>query len=64
MHTMMLVPGTTRDFLTVSLASPNLPLKDEVYDLFDAITSTFRFITDDGVQVSAGASSTGESPSG
>jgi hypothetical protein len=64
MHTMMPVPGTTQDFLAVSLASPNLPLKDEVYDLFDAITSTFRFITDDGVQVPAGASSTGESPSG
>jgi hypothetical protein len=64
MHTMMPVPGTTQDFLAVSLASPNLPLKDEVYDLFDAITSTFRFITDGGVQVPAGASSTGESPSG
>ncbi|WP_405591540.1 hypothetical protein [Streptomyces sp. NBC_01190] len=45
MHTMMPVPGSTEDFLVVTLASPNLPLKEEVYDLFDAITSTFRFVT-------------------
>ncbi|MFC5204159.1 hypothetical protein [Streptomyces kaempferi] len=51
MHTMMPVPGTTQDFLVVTLASPNLPLKNEVYDLFDAITSTFRFLTADGEQV-------------
>lgn len=51
MHTMMPVPGSTEDFLVVTLASPNLPLKSEVYDLFDAITSTFRFVTDDGVQI-------------
>jgi hypothetical protein len=44
MHTMMPVPGRPEDFLVVTLASPNLPLKDEVYDLFDAITSTFRFV--------------------
>jgi hypothetical protein len=44
MHTMMPVPGQTEDFLVVTLASPNLPLKAEVYDLFDAITSTFRFL--------------------
>lgn len=55
MHTMMPVPGDPQDFLVVTLASPILPLKNEVYDLFDAITSTFRFVTDDGVQVSAGA---------
>ncbi|MBK3570585.1 MULTISPECIES: hypothetical protein [unclassified Streptomyces] len=52
MHTMMPVPGSTADFLVVTLASPNLPLRHEVYDLFDAITCTFRFVTDDGVQVS------------
>jgi hypothetical protein len=46
MHTMMPVPGRAEDFLVVTLASPNLPLKNEVYDLFDAITSTFRFLTD------------------
>jgi len=44
MHTMMPVPGTTQDFLVVTLASPNLPLRDEVYELFDAITGTFRFV--------------------
>ncbi|GII56737.1 hypothetical protein Pth03_51260 [Planotetraspora thailandica] len=48
MHTMMPVPGTTEDFLVVTLASPNLPLKSEVYDLFDAITSTFRFLSEGG----------------
>ena len=48
MHTMMPVPGRPEDFLVVTLASPNLPLRNEVYDLFDAITSTFRFLTDDG----------------
>ncbi|MFI7601318.1 hypothetical protein [Actinoplanes sp. NPDC049681] len=48
MHTMMPVPGRPADFLVVTLASPNLPLKNEVYDLFDAITSTFRFLTEDG----------------
>ncbi|GGN44739.1 hypothetical protein [Streptomyces fuscichromogenes] len=46
MHTMMPVPGTTQDFLVVTLASPNLPLKSEVYDLFDAISGTFRYTED------------------
>ncbi|MEU6221349.1 hypothetical protein ABZ845_28200 [Streptomyces sp. NPDC047022] len=59
MHTMMPVPGSTEDFLVVTLASPNLPLKNEVYDLFDAITSTFRFVTDDSVQVSTKGDGTG-----
>ncbi len=44
MHTMIPVPGRTGDYLVVTLASPNLPLKDAAYDLFDAITSSFRFI--------------------
>jgi hypothetical protein len=44
MHTMMPIPGSPRDYLVVTLASPNLPLKTEVYDLFDAITGTFRFV--------------------
>lgn len=48
MHTMMPVPGRTDDFLVVTLASPNLPLRNEVYDLFDAITGTFRFLTEEG----------------
>ncbi|WP_225812065.1 hypothetical protein [Streptomyces spinosus] len=50
MHTMVPVPGSADDFLVVTLAGPNLPLKEEVYDLFDAITSTFRFVTADGRQ--------------
>jgi hypothetical protein len=49
MHTMMPIPGSTEDFLVVTMASPNLPMKDGVYDLFDAITSTFRFIGGDGL---------------
>jgi hypothetical protein len=53
MHTMMPVPGRSEDFLVVTLASPNLPLKNEVYDLFDAITSTFRFVTEDGQAIQA-----------
>ncbi|MEV7814498.1 hypothetical protein AB0P05_27830 [Streptomyces flaveolus] len=58
MHTMVPVPGTADDFLVVTLASPNLPLKEEVYDLFDAITSTFRFVAADGRQaVAAGPAS-------
>jgi hypothetical protein len=47
MHTMVPVPGTTQDFLVVTCASPNLPLKSEAYDLFDAITGTFRFVRAD-----------------
>ncbi|MEU6541600.1 hypothetical protein [Streptomyces sp. NPDC047000] len=46
MHTMMPVPGGDQDFLVVTLVSPNLPLKSEVYDLFDAVSSTFRFVED------------------
>ncbi|MCD0484047.1 hypothetical protein LO771_17020 [Streptacidiphilus sp. ASG 303] len=48
MHTMVPVPERPGDFLAVTLASPNLPLRAEVYDLFDAITSTFRFVSADG----------------
>lgn len=55
MHTMMPVPGSTRDYLVVTLASPNLPLREEVYDLFDAITGTFRFLTGDGSPISEAA---------
>ncbi|MEQ8148280.1 hypothetical protein [Streptomyces sp. OP7] len=51
MHTMMPVPDRAGDFLVVTLASPNLPLKAEVFDLFDAITSTFRFVSEDGVEI-------------
>lgn len=53
MHTMMPVPDRAGDFLVVTLASPNLPLRAEVFDLFDAITSTFRFVCEDGVDIKA-----------
>ncbi|MCM2422834.1 hypothetical protein [Streptomyces sp. RKAG293] len=53
LHTMMPVPGAPRDSLVVTCASPNLPLKDETYDLFDAITSTFRFVSAQGTTVRA-----------
>ncbi|MET8770415.1 hypothetical protein [Streptomyces sp. NPDC004658] len=43
MHTMMPVPGTPGSYFVVTLASPNVPMKEGVYDLFDAITSTFRY---------------------
>ena len=43
-RTMMPVPRRAGDYLVVTLASPNLPLRTDVYDLFDAITSTFRFL--------------------
>ncbi|MFF3752466.1 hypothetical protein ACFYYH_18730 [Streptomyces sp. NPDC002018] len=48
MHTMMPVPGSPQEFLVVTCASPNLPLKEQVYDLFDAVTGTFRFVSQDG----------------
>jgi hypothetical protein len=62
MHTMMPVPDTERQYLVVTCASPNLPLKESVYDLFDAITGTFRFLTAEGHPVApraAGAQSVG-----
>ncbi|MEU4172818.1 hypothetical protein AB0F46_38790 [Streptomyces sp. NPDC026665] len=55
MHTMMPVPGRADEFLVVTLASPNLPLKNEVYDLFDAVTSTFRFLSEDGTPLRVSA---------
>ncbi|WP_329459417.1 hypothetical protein [Streptomyces sp. NBC_01497] len=51
MHTMMPVPGRERQYLVVTCASPNLPLKDELHDLFDAVTGSFRFLTADGLPV-------------
>lgn len=57
MHTMMPVPAREREYLVVTCASPNLPLKTEVHDLFDAITSTFRFMTDDGRQLTPSGAS-------
>ncbi|MFF3437694.1 hypothetical protein [Streptosporangium sp. NPDC002721] len=44
MHTVVPIPGSARDYLIVTCASPNLPLAGEVYELFDAISGTFRFL--------------------
>lgn len=42
-HTMMLLPAQPEDYLVVTPASLNLPLRHDVHDLFEAITNTFRF---------------------
>ena len=44
MSTLISVPGAPGRFMLVTCCSPNLPLAKEVYELFDAITSTFHFI--------------------
>ncbi|WP_371782020.1 hypothetical protein [Streptosporangium subroseum] len=44
MHTVIPIPGSTGDYLIVTCASPNLPLAADVYELFDAISGTFRFL--------------------
>ena len=44
MNTLIPVPAAAGRFMLVTCCSPNLPLAKEVYELFDAITSTFRFI--------------------
>jgi hypothetical protein len=44
MSTLIPVPGAAGRFMLVTCCSPNLPLAKEVYELFDAITSTFHFI--------------------
>lgn len=45
MNTLIPVPAAAGQFMVVTCCSPNLPLADEVYELFDAITSTFYFST-------------------
>ncbi|WP_405868579.1 MULTISPECIES: hypothetical protein [unclassified Streptomyces] len=42
MHTVVPVPDSRR-VLIVTCFSPNIPVADQLYDLFDAITSTFAF---------------------
>jgi hypothetical protein len=45
MHTLIPLPGgDSSEHLLLSCCSPNLPLAKQVYELFDAISSTFRFI--------------------
>lgn len=43
MHTVIPIPGQAGSYLVVTGMSPNLPLADALYDIFDAITGTFRF---------------------
>lgn len=43
MHTLVQVPGGGTDQFLITCCSPNLPLAAEVYELFDAISGTFRF---------------------
>jgi hypothetical protein len=43
MQTLIKVPGGVTEQFLISCCSPNLPLADEVYELFDAICATFRF---------------------
>ncbi|WFE43573.1 hypothetical protein [Verrucosispora sp. WMMD1129] len=43
MHTIIPVPGQPGSYLVVTGMSPNLPLADALYDVFDAITGTLRF---------------------
>ncbi|MEU1513332.1 hypothetical protein ABZ490_14440 [Streptomyces sp. NPDC005811] len=45
MNTVIPVPGEPRSYLLVACSSPNLPLETDVYDLFDAITHTFRYLS-------------------
>ena len=42
MHTIVPLPGQPGSYLVVSGMSPNLPLADALFDVFDAITGTFR----------------------
>ncbi|MEU4245465.1 hypothetical protein [Actinoplanes sp. NPDC026619] len=43
MHTIIPMPEQPGSYLVVTGMSPNLPLAEAVYDIFDAITGTFRF---------------------
>jgi hypothetical protein len=45
-HTFVPVPGQPGSHLLVTGCSPNVPLRAEVVELFDAIASTFRFTGD------------------
>ncbi|AEH07668.1 MULTISPECIES: hypothetical protein [Protofrankia] len=47
MQTFVPVPRSDQVAL-ISCSSPNLVLVDALHDLFDAVTSTFRFVTDSG----------------
>lgn len=53
MQTIIPVPDTEKVSM-VTLSSPSLALAEEFLDLFDAVTGTFRFVTDEPADVSAG----------
>ncbi|MEV8455326.1 hypothetical protein AB0467_14895 [Streptomyces sp. NPDC052095] len=53
-HTFVPVPGGER-VLVITCFSPNIPLAEPLYDLFDAITSTFAFGEEAPVAVGAAA---------
>jgi hypothetical protein len=43
MSTLIPVPAGVGQFMLVTCCSPNLPLAEQVYELFDAITATFHW---------------------
>ncbi|WP_239069826.1 MULTISPECIES: hypothetical protein [unclassified Streptomyces] len=45
-QTFIPIPGTTDQIILISGASPVLDLAEAFHDIFDAVTSTFRFITE------------------
>jgi hypothetical protein len=47
MQTFVPIPQSEQIVL-ISCSSPNVVLVDALHDLFDAVTSTFRFVPDDG----------------
>jgi hypothetical protein len=38
------IPGRPTEIVLISAASPVLDLADAFHDIFDAVTSTFRFV--------------------
>jgi len=47
MHTAIPIPGTSGAMI-ITGGSPNIRLTTELHDLFDAITSSFRFVSSEG----------------
>ncbi|MDO0925068.1 hypothetical protein QQY24_06410 [Streptomyces sp. TG1A-8] len=43
MHTLVKVPGGSTDQFLITCCSPNVALAEQVYELFDAVSDTFRF---------------------
>jgi hypothetical protein len=55
-HTFVPVPGAEGEHMLITGCSPNLPLEDDVLDLFDAIAETFHFLEKSDVERLAAAS--------